>query len=61
MGLKAERQWKQNTTVMDNEMVSVTNDHLADLVVKASASGPENPGFESACGRIFPGRIIPVT
>ena len=38
------------------------DDRLAGLVVKASASGAEDPGFESrfATG-IFPGRVIPVT
>ena len=30
---------------------------LAGLVVKASASGAEDPGFQSH----FPGRVIPVT
>ena len=33
----------------------------ADLVVKASASGAEDPGFEPACDGIFPGGVIPVT
>ena len=34
---------------------------LAGLVVKASASGAEDPGFESRLRRDFPGRVIPVT
>ena len=34
---------------------------LAGLLVKASASGVEDPGFESACDGIFLGRVIPVT
>ena len=37
-------------------------DHLVGLVVKASASGVEDPGFESSLQRdFFPGRVIPVT
>ena len=34
---------------------------LVGLVVKASASRAEDPGFETACAEIFPGRVIPVT
>ena len=30
-------------------------------MVKASASGAEDPEFESRGGGIFPGRVIPVT
>ena len=40
---------------------SVTGDRLVGLVVKASASGAEDPGFESRLRRDFPGRVIPVT
>ena len=36
-------------------------DRLVGLVVKASASGAEGPGFESRLRRIFLGRAIPVT
>ena len=37
-------------------------DRLVDLVVKASASRAEDPGFESRFRRdFFPGRVIPVT
>ena len=39
----------------------VRKDRLAGLVVKASASGAEDPGFESRLRRDFPGRVIPVT
>ena len=39
---------------------STSPDRLFGLVVKASASGAENPGFESHDG-IFPGRVMPVT
>ena len=38
--------------------VDPNDDHLAGLVVKVSASGAEDPGFES---RFFPGQVIPVT
>ena len=31
------------------------------LVVKASASGAEDPGFQSRLRRDFPGRVIPVS
>ena len=35
---------------------------LAGLVVKVSASGAQDPGFESRLRRdFFPGRVIPVT
>ena len=34
---------------------------LAGLVVKASASGAEDPGSNPACDGSFPGRVIPVT
>ena len=39
-----------------------TTDRLVGLVVKASASRAENPGFESRLRREFSrGRVIPVT
>ena len=39
-----------------------TKDRLVGLVVKASVSGAEDPGFESRLRRdFFPGRVIPVT
>ena len=36
-------------------------DRLFGLVVKASASRAEDPGFESCLHQAFPGRVIPVT
>ena len=42
--------------------VSLTCYHLVGLVVKASASRAEHPGFESCLRRdFFRGRVIPVT
>ena len=34
---------------------------LVGLVIKASASGAEDPGFKSACDGTFPSRVIPAT
>ena len=39
----------------------VIMDRLAGLVVKASASGAEDPGSNPACNRIIPSPIVPVT
>ena len=39
----------------------VTVYSLVGLVVKASASRAEDPGFEFHLRRDFPGRVIPVT
>ena len=36
-------------------------DRLIGLVVKASASGAEDPGSNPACTGIFLDRVIPVT
>ena len=42
--------------------VPMTTDRLVGLVVKASASRAEDPGFESRLRRdFFRGRVIPVT
>ena len=42
------------------EGISLLFHRLAGLVLKASASGAEDPGFESRLRRDFPGRAIPV-
>ena len=56
----AERRGLVLVTYLFN--VQVTRNRLAGLVVKASASTAEDPGFDSRLRRdFFPGRVIPVT
>ena len=54
---------RQEGSGLDQYDKSVSyEDHLVDLVVKASASRAEGPGFESRLRRdFFLGRVIPVT
>ena len=55
-GLGAERE----LTAVE-PLCSLSSDRLVGLVVKASASRAEDPGFESRRVGIFPCRVIPVT
>ena len=52
--------WK--VSLLLSQPLVCQEDRLTGLVVKASASGAEDPGFQSRLNRgIFPGRVIPVT
>ena len=44
-----------------HDLKTPLRDRLVGLMVKASTSRAEDPGFESRHDRIFPGRVIPVT
>ena len=55
---KQQQQQKRNTP---NKRSLYRSDRLVGLVVKASASRAEDPGFESSFRRDFSGRVIPVT
>ena len=47
---------RQTDTQTDKQLaIHLTKDHLGGLVVKASASGAEDPGFESRLRRDFSG------
>ena len=56
-GVLKQCQWWSSWTPVDPRPL----DRLAGLVVKASAQGAEDPGFESRLQRDFPGRVIQVT
>ena len=45
----------------DRTPLSPWGNRLGGLVVKASASGAEDPGSNPVCAGIFSGRVIPVT
>ena len=49
-----------NTIIITIEPDCITH-HLTGLVVKVSTFRAEDPEFESACTRIFRGRVIPVS